>query len=328
NALLLLGEDARPALRAAYDRGLAPPIAVEVERLLAAVETDSSTPPEPRWPDDGDQLAWSTLLDDTDPVQRRRAAWALAQRDPAWRVPAAVGVLARPGALGGREGWALTLAASPTRWSADDDAEPQARLEGWARDRREGPDHRCLAVAALGAREPQTRRGASAPWASVASDPDPRVRACAAVALGRYGDAGTVAALLLDDHARVRAAAALALSVVSPRRLARTTVARLAQLSVDDPDGAVRAAASFARDRAQADTASSASPGMFAIRVEPFTWRDPPGWIEVALDEQRLWLPTMGHARWRWALVPGMAEATANRPVEAFEARSLPGAAR
>ncbi len=317
HALLLLGQDSRDALQAAYDRGLAPATEVEVERLLAALSTDTTTEAPSAWPKDDDRPAWRHRLNVGDAVQQRRVAWTLAQRDPAWRTSTALAVLAQPGPLAGREGWVLTLAASPTPWAEDHDAEPVARLQGWARDRRTKTERRCLAIAALGARVPSDRHGVT-PWSDLAADPDPRVRACVALASGRQGDAQTLAGLLLDDHARVRAAAALALATVPPRHHARSTRTRLALLAVRDPDGAVRAAASLARDLTEA---LPGAPGMFAMRVEPFAWRSPPTWIEVSVGERSLWVPTVGSSRWRWALVPGLASATAQTPVETFAER-------
>ena len=316
-ALLMLGEDAAPALRAARERGLAPAIDVEVRRLLAALEPVTHSAAAERWPAPEDRAGWRHQLERGDEHSRRRAAWALAELDPPWRVPAALARLASPGPLSGRRSWAATLAASPSRWSATPDAEPRARLIGWARDRALSAADRCLALAALGARMPDEGRRDEPSWAALAEDPDPRVRACTALALGRRGDPTRLAGLLVDTRARVRTAAALGLALVDPRALHRATRARLALLASRDPEPAVRAAArrALARDRDAGPLPDA--PGMFLRRTEPYPWRDPPRWIEVDDGPQRLWLPAEGSGPWRWALVPGLAHAVPRAEAQA-----------
>lgn len=308
-ALLMLGEHARAALEAARARGLAPATDVEVRRLLEALAPAELAAAPPPWPGDDDQAAWRRRLEAGDELARRRAAWALAERDPPWRVAAALAALATAGPLDGRRAWALTLAASPARWSSSLDPEPRARLEGWARDRGLSASDRCLALAALGARTPDEARRAEPPWADLTEEPDPHVRGCAALALGRQGDPSRLAGLLLDDRARVRTSAALGLSLVEAKRLHRTTRAQLALLAAEDPEPAVRAAAHHALDEASSDEPGPDAPGLFLRRVDPFPWTDPPGWIEVDDGTRRLWLPAEGSGRWRWSLVPGLAQA-------------------
>ncbi|MEX1361800.1 MAG: HEAT repeat domain-containing protein, partial [Nannocystaceae bacterium] len=322
-ALLMLGEDAREPLEAALARGLAPSIEVEVERLLAALRPEEVpvAVPDP-WPADDEPQAWRERLEGGDDLQRRRAAWALAQRDPGWRVPTALAVLARPGPVAGRRPWALTLAASPTPWSADVDAEPRARLEGWARDRGLASSDRCLALAALGARAPETNRRTGSPsWVDLREDPEARVRACAALALGRRGDAAALEGLLVDGRAHVRAAAALALAAVDGEQLGRSVRARLTLLASEDPDGSVRTAAALALEHARAG-ASAEQPGMFIVRTEAFPWRAPPTQLEVELHGRRLWVPVQGRGPWRWALVPGLAAAEGLGRAETLPPRS------
>jgi HEAT repeat protein len=315
SALLMLGEHARPALAAARTRGLAPAIDLEVERLLGALEPPGPPARAARWPGPEDREGWQRRLEaHGDEHGRMQAAWALAELDPKWRVPTALAVLATPGPLAGRRPWALALAGSRGRWSAEGDDEPRTRLEGWARDRTASASDRCLALAALGARAPEGGRRPKPPaWADLAEDPEPRVRACAALALGRQGDASRLPGLLVDDRARVRTAAALALALVEPRRLHRTATTRLATLAASDPDAAVRAAArhALARDR---ETAVEGRPGLFFMRVEPYAWRDPPRWIEVDDGSEHLWVPAEGSGPWRWALVPGLPKARPRDP--------------
>lgn len=319
SALLMLGEHARPVLEAARARGLAPAIDVEVERLLGALEPPGPPAPAKHWPAPDDRDGWRERLEALgDEPMRLRAAWALAEQDPAWRVPAALAALATPGPLAGRRPWALTLAGSPTRWSAEADDEARARLEGWARDRTSSSADRCLAVAVLGARADASARASKPPaWADLAEDPDSHVRACAALALGRQGDASRLPGLLVDDRARVRAAAALALALVEPRRVHRSTRARLALLATRDPEAAVRAAARRALARPTADDGEAKAddrPGWVLVRVEPYAWRDPPRWIEVDDGSEHLWLPAEGSGPWRWTLVPGLRKALPRAP--------------
>lgn len=310
-ALLSLGEHARPALEAARVRGLAPAIDVEVERLLGALAPPAAPAPAMHWPAANDRAGWRARLERGDEHARMQAAQALTRLDPPWRVPAALAALAVPGPLAGRRPWALSLATSRARWSAEVDQEPRARLEGWARDRTASTADRCLALAALGARALEGGHADAPAWTDVAEDPDPHVRACAALALGRQGDLSRLPGLLVDERARVRAAAALALALVEPRRLHRTTAARLAVLAASDPEAAVRAAArrTLAQPAARAD-----APGLFLLRVEPYPWRDPPRWIEVDEGDAHLWLPAEGSGPWRWAIVPGLPEATVRTP--------------
>ncbi|MCA9648511.1 MAG: HEAT repeat domain-containing protein [Myxococcales bacterium] len=319
-ALLMLGEDARGPLQAALARGLAPPIEVEVERLLAALRPDEASGAlPPPWPDDADAEGWREQLERSDPLHQRRAAWTLAQHDPAWRVPMALASLEHPGTLAGRRGWAMTLAASPSRWSADDDAVPRARLEGWARDPGLAVEDRCLALAALGAHRRDPGRKPPA-WADLSEDPLPRVRACTALALGRQGDVLPLEGLLVDSRARVRMAAALALAVIDPDRIPHGVTARLALLAAEDPEGTVRTAAALALDPARTGALPNA-PGMMLLRAETYPWRSPPREVEVVLGERRLWLPVEGRGAWRWALVPGFAAAEAVAPAETLPAR-------
>jgi HEAT repeat protein len=314
-ALLLLGEHARPALEAARVRGLAPAIDVEVQRLLAALDPAPAAAPGTRWPGPNDRAGWHERLELGDAYTRTRAAWALTERDPPWRVPAALAALARPGPLAGRRPWALVLAGSRARWAALADDEPRARLEGWARDRTASTADRCLALAALGARALDGGRPKPPAWADLAEDPDAHVRACAALALGRQGDLSQLPGLLVDDHARVRTAAALGVALVEPRRLHRATRARLSLLAAQDPDAAVRAAARRALARGPDDGPRPDAPGFFLVRAEPYAWRDPPDTIEVDDGEDHLWLPAEGAGPWRWALVPGLQKAQARMPV-------------
>ncbi len=312
SALLMLGSSARPALEAARAHGLPPPLDVEVERLLGALDPPPPAAPAVRWPLADDRAGWRARLERGDERSRLHAAHALATQDPPWRVGAALAALATPGPLAGRRAWALALATSPTRWSAEDDHEARARLEGWARDPALATADRCLALAALGARAPEAGRGRSLAWADVAEDPHPRVRACAALALGRQDHPEPLEGLLLDDHARVRTAAALAIVLVEPRRLHPTTATRLAVLAARDPEASVRAAAR--RALARPDGPRPDAPGFFVRSVEPYPWRDPPRLLEVDAGGEHLWLPAEGTGSYRWAVVPGLPEGVVRAP--------------
>lgn len=307
-ALLALGEDARPVLEKARARGLAPAIDVDVARLLGALQTTPPPASARRWPAAEDRAGWHAQLERGDPFGRRRAAWVLARRDPPWRVATALAALARPGPPAGRRAWLLTLAASPRPWSHPSEGEARARLEGWARDRRLSTADRCLALAALGARQADPGRRATVPWADLLDEPDPQIRACAALALGRRGEFTELAGLLVDDRARVRTAAALALAGAEPERLHPSTTARLALLSVDDPQAPVRAAARWANARHRS-TPAPPDIGLFLRRVGAYPWAARARWLEVQADGQTLWVPAEGSGPWRWALIPGLAHA-------------------
>lgn len=320
-ALLLLAEDARPALEAARARGLAPAIDTEVRRLLGALEPIETAAADDGWPAADDREAWRMRIEHGDDYRRRQAAWTLAELDPPWRVPAALAALATPGALSGRWAWALVLAASPSRWSSEHDVEARARLEGWARERSVAASDRCLALAALGAAVSVHGRRSEPSWADLAEDPEERVRTCVALALGRQGDASRLSGLLVDDHARVRTAAALGLALVEPTLIHRSTRARLHLLAATDPEPAVRAAAARALSMDPEGPAAPDAPGLFLRRIEPYPWRNPPQWIEIDAGDQpqatrsdgghgRLWVPAEGTGPWRWALVPGLAKAS------------------
>lgn len=319
-ALLLFGEDARAALEDALARGLAPPIEVEVQLLVSALNPAAvpSLLPSP-WPGDDDRPAWRQRMREGDRLARLRAGWTLAQRDPAWRVPMAVAEVARPGVIASRRSWVLSLAASPDGWSTERDAEARARLEGWARDRTIATADRCLAIAALGARTPERRDARR--WAELATDPHEQIRACVALALGRHGDTERLAALLVDPRGTVRTNAAVGLAFVDAKDIDRTTRARLALLALEDSDPAVRAAAAFAREHRDSNPSATTRPGLFLRRAPSFPWADPPSEVEVQLDGWRLWVPTVGHGAWRWALVPGFARGEGSPEIETLPAR-------
>ncbi|MCA9710554.1 MAG: HEAT repeat domain-containing protein, partial [Myxococcales bacterium] len=122
-ALLAMGEDARGVLEQARARGLAPPLEVEVERLLDAIAPEPPPARPRRFPALDDRAGWRDRIERGDAFARRRAAAALARRDPPWRRAAALAVIARPGPLAGREPWVLALAAGPDTWEASG-AEP------------------------------------------------------------------------------------------------------------------------------------------------------------------------------------------------------------
>lgn len=309
--LLLLGEAARPALEGALARGVEPATQMEVERLLGALAVDAAAPDSrvDPWPDAEDQRAWRTRLEIGDALSRRRAAWALARIDPPWRVPLTAAMVGRPGTIEGRRAWVLGLAASAQPWQASS-KETAARLEGWARDRELSASDRCLAVLALGAASPAARRP-SPPWADLAADDHPSVRACAALALGRHQDHRTLSTMLLDPHARVRTTAAMALSLCEVDDITDSTRVRLALMAKRDTDGAVRAAAQLATAHLDSGAPLPSAPQLFETRVDPYRWIAPATELEVELSGLRLWVPIVGAGPWRWMLVPGFEAAIA-----------------
>ena len=239
DALFLLGEQALPALRAALERGLEPPIAVEIERILRASALDALTaPPPPPLPDPDDRLGWHTRLAGDTPLT---AAAALAEHAPPWLAAATAGALARGGDAW--RPWALAFAlAAPAEVPGDLLLWPPLALR--AADPGLAPADRCIALAALAPAHPRALAELGDPLAAALADPSPHVRACAALALplGPAADA-PLAALLHDPAPRVRSAAALALAArpaPAPRVRAAAEAARRAHRDARPPAARLR----------------------------------------------------------------------------------------
>lgn len=314
DALLGLGESARPALTAALARGLEPPLEREVRRLLAALD-----PPRtavvfaPPWPADAERDAWQRALAQPDPAGRLRAGAALGARAPDWLGGAAGLRLGLAGSAEWRRPWLLALAGA-SGWTAVDAALP-ASLGLWAADPSLASADRCLAVVALA-----RQRHGGATFLRVAAEQaaaaDPGVRACTAAALAwaspRAADP-LLAGLLRDASARVRTSAALALACRD--RPDPEFAPQLALMAARDPEPAVLRAVELAR----APERCAAWGLVFA----------PPGetgpWLALRLRGREFLAPAETLGPIRLAFGPGLAEATvrdaAGPPAEATSPR-------
>lgn len=306
DTLLLQGAAAGPALRAARDRGLEPPLALAVARLLAALEPPTVAATPPAWPAADDREAWHARLRAPDALI---AAAALAELSPGWLPAAAAGALAHPHGPPQRRPWLLALAAGTRRLSSQDAVTP-ATLAGWAADPGLAPIDRCLALASLGRVDRTHADLRDRANAAAASDRDPAMRACAATTAR---DGSTLAGLLRDPSPRVRALASFT-AAACPIDLERDTRADLARLALVDPHPGVARAAAAAllhppggdRCRWQLLDAGEATQG-----DEPG-----PGWVDVAWREQTLRLPALPLAAHRWLLLP-TSEPVTPRPASA-----------
>ena len=323
DVLLLLGDAAAPALRAARARGLEPQLERAVDRLLAAL-TPPTDPPRWRtpWPDPADRDAWHRRLGDA--REGLAAAAALALAAPPWLGPAAAGALARELGPAQRRPWLLALAAAARPHIPDDDAVTHARLAAWAGDPGLAVLDRCLALAAL--THGHARSGAdlaAATLAAVAADPRPAMRACAAAATD---DDPLLAALLRDESPRVRAAASfhVAACPLPPGRATQATIARLA--AQDTHPGVVRAAqAALARLRAP-------SPERCDWQLidlgepRPRTQAEGAGlgWVDLRWHDRDLRLPAEPLGERRWLLFPGLDDAAPLGPDAAPVRRDPP----
>lgn len=303
DALLGLGEAARPALTAALARGLEPPLEREVRRLLAALDPPRTaadfTPP---WPADADRDAWQRALTDPDPAARLRAGAALGQRAPDWLGGAAGLRLELAGGAEWRRPWLLALASAPA-WAAVDTALP-ARLALWADDLALASADRCLAVAALA----RLRHGGATflrVAARQAAAADPGVRACTAGALAwasaRAADP-LLAGLLRDTSARVRTSAALALACRD--RPDPEFAPQLALMAARDPEPAVLRAVELARAPERCDA--------WGLVLAPPGETGP--WLALRLRGHDLLAPAETLGPLRLAFGPGLADATVRDP--------------
>jgi len=184
-SLLLLGDAAAPALRAAEARGLEPPLALAVRRLLAALTppTVAATAGPPLWPDPSDRDAWHARLIGQGALT---AAAELAELAPAWLGDAASHALARDHGPVLRRPWLLALAAASRALLREDDLVTAAHLARWSSDATLTPLDRCLALAALASPptapctwrlidtgEPTRQSAASIGWIDLAWQPTP-----------------------------------------------------------------------------------------------------------------------------------------------------------
>ena len=301
DTLLLHGAAAAPALRAARARGLEPPLALAVDRLLAALTPPTRATPGPAWPAPDDRDAWHVRLRAPDALA---AAAVLAEASPPWLGPAAAGALALPHGPPQRRAWLLALAAS-TRNLPEHDALTPARLAGWVADPGLAPIDRCLALAGLGRADRAHAELRDRTLAAAASDRDPTMRACAATT-ARAGTtlAGTIlAGLLHDPSPRVRALASFTVAAC-PVEVPRDTHAELARLALADPHPGVARAARAAVTR---PSAIDRCRMQLLDLAEPSTPGDGigPGWVELEWRGQVLRLPALPVGTRRWLLLPG-----------------------
>jgi len=242
-SLLLLGDAAAPALRAAQSRGLEPPLDLAVRRLLAAL-TPPTTPAStaPSFPPAADRDAWHRQLTGTNPLA---AAAELARLAPDWLGLAAAGAFSRDHGPALRRPWLLAVAVQPRAILIRANPVTAARLATWSADASLPALDRCLALAALARGEHDAR--ATAAIARAAADASPSVRACAAV---ETRDPVDFAGLLRDGSPRVRATAAFVLAAC-PRRVPPATQAIVADLATRDPHPGVLRTARAALARLQ-----------------------------------------------------------------------------
>jgi HEAT repeat protein len=293
-ALLLLGDAALPALEAGLERGLAPHVRLEVERVVAARAAETAPRPSmarpaapgPAIDPSSSAEVWRAALAGPGAVE---AAIALARADPPWLSDAAGGVIAGLADARAAAPFALALAGAD---SARVDGATVAHLARFALDPGADDGARCAAAWALArARGPSARRT----LAAVARSRSAAVRACATTSLGRRRDMDAVELGLADPDPVARAAAALA-SASAPQ--GRDVVARLRALSVRDPHPAVRANARWALSAPEPAwqlTAVDGSGPWFALEAAPGSASAPAASVVVR---------AVGDGADRFALVP------------------------
>lgn len=302
DALLMYGALAAPALRAALARGLAPPLALAIERLLAPLTPPRAPTPLPL-PAPSDITAWHQSLADTRDGLPAAAALALAA--PPWLGRAAAGALAQETGPSQRRPWLLALAATPS--ALPDDPVLHARLAGWVAAPGLPALDRCLALAALTRSDTPL---ATTTLAAAASDLQPVIRACAAAAAR---DNELLAGLLRDPSPRVRASASYSLAAC-PTAVDRSTQASVALLAVRDPHPGVLRAAQASLDPGPRPPCA----WQLLDAGEPRA-RAPSealGWVDLRWRDHDLRLPTLTYGERRYLLLPAIGEATLAPPPE------------
>ncbi len=284
--LLHLGARARAPLQRALDAGLSPPIQLEVNRLLAALEPIPSAPPKASglrgW---RAQIRTGPLDDRLKAARELAAAGDLTPQD-----------LVRALRADDPEDLAPWLiAAELVDAPVTRDPVARARLESMANDPTTPVSLRCLAVARL-----SRDRSAGSLLRASASNRDRRIRACTAVVLGRVErKPDLLAGLLRDPVPTVRTAAALGLAGAPTLRDALRAPLRLAVAW--DPSVAVRRAAHFALQ-----TPPDPTPGLILIRIPHSEPLPASTFLPVTTPQgPRLDIPALGEGRVRFALVPG-----------------------
>lgn len=305
-ALVLLGAPAAEPLRAALrDRLLAPDLALEAERALAAARADvrpgtdaddrrSASDP-PRLADTVvDRMRLAALSGDA-----RRRADAIDDR----HIDAA---LVDPGASTPRLPELAALAVATRAPGVGRRSRlPWARVIGWALDPARTSAERCLSALALGVvdRRAPAHDDATRTVLDLLGDDDPNVRACAAASAGRLSrDAAAAELGLVDPDPRVRTMAILAAWTYGANAAVRR---RVTVLAVDDPSAEVRAAARVLLERPRPRRRAGR---WLEDGARPFPWAasSRPSWLAVDLDGARLWVPALGTAGRRFAIAPGL----------------------
>ncbi len=310
-ALFLLGDGGLPAMKAELAEGPAPELAQELERIVAAARTPVSSATAVRRElgglgNSGD-VPWRELaaMPTVEAWPRIAARMRRGHRGDRARIDAELraemaATFARPWL------WAAAL-CGPQPCLGSVDAASTARLIAMARDVAARPSDRSLAALALTSVDPRGPGHALVEEAlpELISDPEPRVRAAAAVVwtarVRKLDDR-----MLVDPDPRVRVAAILA---ARSRGIRAPVWARIADLRGRDPSAPVRAAARFALAVPKAPSASLA---YIEGKPIPNAWSDPSaaGWIAVRIDdEHRLWLPVLVQDGMRFAIAPGVPDA-------------------
>lgn len=303
DALLMYGALAAPALRAALARGLAPPMALAIQRLLAPLAPTPQAPHPLAWPATTDVTAWHQRL--ADARDGLSAAAALARAAPPWLGRAAAGALALETGSTQRRPWLLALAATAS--ALPEDPFLRARLAGWVGTPGLPALDRCLALAALTRSDTALARTT---LGAAASDRQPVIRACAAAAAR---DEALLAGLLRDPSPRVRATASYSLAAC-PVPVDASTRASAALLAVRDPHpGVMRTAqATLTRDPKPPCTWQMLDAGEPRARAPS----EALGWIDVRWREHDLRLPALLDGERRFLLLPAIGEATLAPPPE------------
>jgi len=323
HALLVLGDGARPGIEAALDRGVEASLAVELKRLLAALEPPKRANASIRWPAAEDRLGWAARLDGPGPQRRLRSALELGARGPGWIGPMAAVRIVQSSTAAQRRAWIAVLARAtgPVELGTSAPA-AVAKLVGWTNDVTVAVGDRCLALLALGtvaagdARHDEAETARDTLIASFAAG-RPELRVCAGAAAPKAGlDADDLEGLLVDPDPRVRVAGALALAAYDPDDRSSSIATRLAAMQHADPRGEVRRAAEVARGPAPMGAWAKGT-GLLLSDATPMAWADPPHWAQQPLGasgassaEVEVWVPRIGFGEARWVVVPSWPNAT------------------
>jgi hypothetical protein len=195
----------------------------------------------------------------------------------------------------------------------------QTRLQAWSGDKRLAPSDRCLAVAAV----TRTARAGSqdeviSDLVSAAGDTSGEVRACIALALAQLGELSATEASLADPDPRVRAAAALGLRAIDPENWPPAIRQRLRVAALHDTSDGVRSCARFAL----ATPAAPRAPDTLLPNVWVYSRAHGAGigsrheaWARFDGSEHTVYAPTFGHGAEHWLIAVGIGDLSAFAPV-------------